>query len=202
MRSPRKPIALLAAPGSVAVAAVAVAALVWAGANAGPAETELAAVQENGCQVVAGNGKVVTQPSAKCPVSIALGGPLSVPAQAAVANLAPGDTVSRRLEITNDGKNTLDSIVMSATPSSDDIDASLRLTVKRCTNTSCTTTATPALADGVTLPMSGLDLGASPAKTKGGVDRLLVSVQLLSSAGNALQGASTTLTYTFTATKN
>ena len=206
MSSPRRFLRFFPSPSTLAVTAVALAALTWAGYNAGPARTDLAAVQQNGCQVVAGNGKVVTQPSANCPVSIALSGPLSVPASAAAPNIAPGDTINRRLVVTNDGKNTLESIVMDAAPSSSPLNGSLRLTVKRCsvawsnTNTCSGTTAT--LANGVTLPRTGLNLGSSPAKNKGGQDHLLVSIQLLDSAGSSLEGASTTMTYKLTATKN
>lgn len=182
--------------GTLAVTAVAVAAIAWAGNNAGPGEAELAAVQDNGCSVTTGNGKVVEQPSAKCPVSIALSGPLSVPAQAAAPNMAPGDTVSRRLDITNDGKNTLDSIVMKAEPAASAISNSLAITVRRCTNSACNTTGSPLSGSLAT----GMNLGASPAKAKGGVDRLLVSVRL--DPNHTVQNVGTTITYTFTATKN
>jgi hypothetical protein len=57
------------------------------------------------------------------------------------------------------------------------------------------------LLNGGSATQSALNLAPTPSSTKNGVDRLLVGVTLLTTAGNALQGASTAITYTFTASR-
>lgn len=148
-------------------------------------------------------------------VSIALGasGPanrLSV----AATNLVPGDTVQRAVDLTSNSSDPLGSVALqtSASPSNALTTDSNGLTVKvdKCSvawtesgppytytcggTTSSVLTTTQA---GNTSSLSNLAALSSGSST----DYLLVTLSLPSGAGNALQGLSTTITYTFNGTQ-
>lgn len=193
---------------SIAVTAVAAAALAWASQHAGTGERDLAAVHENECSVIAGNGKVVTQPAAKCPVDITLGKVLATSGGAA-HSLAPGDTAWRPVDVQNVGRTGFDRLSLTTQPAVGALGTTLRLAVRRCSvGWSATSSGYTCRGAAVTLlndasaAQTRFDLGASPATQRQGIDRLLIGLTLLTSSGNQRQGAETTMTYTFSATRN
>ena len=192
---------------SALVATLAVGALVWAGQQAGPGAMDLAAVQENGCSVTTGNGRVVTQPAANCPIDIELGNVLTTSLGAA-DTMAPGDTATRPVDVSNVGNTAFQSLTLTSQPSGA-LSGSLRLTISRCSlawvagasGWTCSGTASTLLAAG-SAANDEFPIADSPAMSRDGVDHLLIGITLDASAGNDLQGETSTMTYTFTATRN
>jgi hypothetical protein len=134
-------------------------------------------------------------------------------------DLAPGDTLQRGFGLRNNGTLDMASIAMnvSATTSSAlDTDATNGLEVKidkcsvawvespttpytyTCAGTTSSVLAYTSIATIKTTPPS---LPGLAALTAGGTDNLVATVRLPSTAGNTLQGLSSTLSITFTGTQ-
>jgi predicted ribosomally synthesized peptide with SipW-like signal peptide len=154
-------------------------------------------------------------------VSIALGaaGPTNRLTLGATG-LLPGDTMQRVVDLKNDGVSGSDdlaavTLTTAAAPSSlldSDAANGLQMTIDRCSapwtesgtspafTYSCAGTTSPALASrpvvGSNLSLSGLTSLAA-----GATDHLRVTLTLPTTAPNAMQGLSSTLTYTFTGTQ-
>ena len=150
-------------------------------------------------------------------VSIGLGaaGPANRLAVAA-SNLVPGDTVQRAVDLTSTSSDPLGSVSLqtSASPGNALTTDPNGLTVKidKCsvawtesgvapaytyTCSGATTSILAATAAGSTSTLSSLAALTSGSST----DHLLVTLTLPAAAGNALQGLSTTITYSFTGTQ-
>lgn len=193
-------------PGQLAITLGALLLLFAAGRRVEPA-VDLAGVQSNGCSVTTGSGRVVTQPSANCPIDIQLGNLLTESGGAA-NDLAPGDTAWRPLDVRNIGATTFDRLTLSTEPGAGALVPGLRLSLRRCavawspgpTGYTCATGQTTLLQQASVVQR--LDLPSSPATARDGVDRLLVGLSLVTTATNSQQGSSTTMAYTFTASRN
>lgn len=138
--------------------------------------------------------------------------------------LVPGDTLQRRAKLTNAGNQDLASVVLttSASPSSlldTDPTNGLQMKIEKCTDTvsglsawvesagtpytyTCPLTATRSevLASRAII---GTDLALTGMSTlsAAGVDDMVVTVTLPSTADNTFQGLSSTIDYTFSATQ-
>lgn len=151
-------------------------------------------------------------------VTIALGAPgaanrLTVNA----SGLVPGDTVQRAFTLSNTGSQDLASITLTSTasPSSlldTDTTDGLQLVVERCSvawteggvapaytytcggSTSTVIASRPVI--GSTIAMSNLG-----SLTSGATDNLRLTMTLPGTAGNTLQGLTSTITYAFTGTQ-
>ena len=129
--------------------------------------------------------------------------------------LVPGDSLQRRVVLSNAGSEDLASITLSTTasPSSildTDATAGLQMKIQRCSvawveigppyTYTCAGTTTDVLTRraviGTNLALSGLSSLTSAAS-----DDLVVTVDLPSTTGNTFQGKTSTLTYTFDATQ-
>jgi predicted ribosomally synthesized peptide with SipW-like signal peptide len=150
-------------------------------------------------------------------VSIALGASGAANRLAVAAtNLVPGDTVQRAVDLTSNSSDPLGSVTLqtSASPSNALVTDSNGLTVKvdKCSvawtesgvapayTYTCGGTTTNILAAspaGSTSTLSSLAALSSGSST----DHLLVTLALPTAAGNALQGLSTTITYSFNGTQ-
>jgi spore coat-associated protein N len=151
-------------------------------------------------------------------VAIALGAPgaanrLTVNA----SGLVPGDTVQRAFTLSNTGNQSLASIGLTTTASPSsllDTDATngLQMVVERCSVAWVELGSSPAFdytCAGVTTtviasrPVIGanLNMASLSSLTNGGSDQLRLTLTLPSTAGNTLQGLSSTLTYTFLGTQ-
>lgn len=192
---------------SIVVTVVAVGLIGWAAAQAPELPMRPAAVEDNGCSVTAGNGRVVSQPARNCPVDISLGNVLTTSAGDA-PDLAPGDTAERPIDVTNTGRTSFDRLTLGLGVSgslADDLTISLR----RCSTAwnaapsgstySCAGTTTVLAAD--VAPTTILELAPTPAAARNGTDRLLVSVRFRADAPNDLQAGMAEMTYTFTAAR-
>jgi hypothetical protein len=132
------------------------------------------------------------------------------------SNLVPGDTIQRAVDITNNGSagtSQVGAIVLttSATPSSlldSDATNGLQMVVDKCSvawtesaapyTYTCGGTTTSVLTTRAVIG-SNIALSNLAALTAGNTDRLRVTLTLPSASGNALQGQSSTINYTFTA---
>jgi hypothetical protein len=133
------------------------------------------------------------------------------------SGIVPGDTMQRAVDLTNAGSEDLAAITLttSASPSSVlDTDATngLQLAIDRCSvpwtesgtspafTYTCAGTTQTVLAS---RPVIGSDMALAnlSALSAGGTDHLRVTLSFPSSAGNAFQGVTTAVTYTFTATQ-
>lgn len=133
------------------------------------------------------------------------------------SNIVPGDTIQRQVQLSDTGTIPLASIGLTTTASPSSLldtetTNGLQMTVQSCsvawteagtapayTYTCSGTTGTvlasrPAIGSNITLP--GLN-----ALSTGGVDHLLVTLTLPSSAPNTMQNQSSTITYTFLGTQ-
>lgn len=130
--------------------------------------------------------------------------------------MVPGDSLQRRVKLTNAGTEDLASITLTTTASPStllDTDATngLQMKIEKCslawvesTSTpytyTCAGTTSTVLARraiiGTTLALSGM-----AALTSGSTDDMVVTVDLPSTAGNTFQNLSSTVTYTFNATQ-
>jgi spore coat-associated protein N len=132
------------------------------------------------------------------------------------SNLVPGDTIQRAVDITNDGSAGTSSVgsislTTAATTSSQldaDTSAGLQLNIDKCsvawTESGPPYTYTCGGATSVVLAsraVLGTDVALSnmSSVTAGSSDHLRVTLTLPGSAGNSLQGQSSTIAYTFTA---
>jgi spore coat-associated protein N len=153
-------------------------------------------------------------------VTIALGAPGGATNRLTVnaSGVAPGDTISRSVDLTNSGSLNLASVTlgMSATTSSAlDTDSSngLQVTVQSCSvawteagppyTYTCSGTATTLLASTSVSAMKTAPVSIAPlnALTAGGTDHLEVILTLPSAAPNSFQNLSSTVTYDFTGTQ-
>jgi spore coat-associated protein N len=133
------------------------------------------------------------------------------------SGLVPGDTVQRSFDLSNTGSQDLASIALttSASPSSLlDTDATngLQMVIDRCSVAWTESGSSPAFTytcSGSTTTIvtsraviqSSLSMAGLNALTNGGSDHLRLTLTFPSSAGNTLQGLSSTLTYSFLGTQ-
>lgn len=135
------------------------------------------------------------------------------------SGLVPGDTVERAFDLTNSGSQNLASVALttSATTSSLlDTDATngLQMVVDKCTGNwvevgisapftyTCPVGSTSSVVVASRAVIgSAISMGSLSALTSGGTDHLRVTMTLPSSAGNTLQGLSSTVSYAFTGTQ-
>lgn len=133
------------------------------------------------------------------------------------SGLVPGDTVQRSFDLSNTGSQNLASLSMTTTasPSSAlDTDATngLQMVVDKCSiawvevgtspafTYTCGGTTTAVLTTRAVIG-SNISLSGLSALTAGGTDYLRLKLTLPSTAGNTLQGLSSTITYGFTGTQ-
>lgn len=189
----------------------------------------LSAVLLAGAGALAGHGAFATFTSAATggpqsittgTVSIALGatGASTNRLDVNATGVAPGDTIERSVDLSNAGTLNLASITLglSASPSMIlDTNATygLQTTVQSCSvawteagppyTYTCSGTEATVLASTpvATLETTAASLPGLNSLTAGGTDHLMVTLTLPSSAGNAYQGLTSTLTYTFTGTQ-
>lgn len=134
------------------------------------------------------------------------------------SGVAPGDTISRSVDLTNSGSLNLASATlgMTATTSSAlDTDATngLQVTVKSCSvawtesgppyTYTCSGTTTTLVSTGAVSALKTTPASLTPlnALTAGGTDHLEVILTLPSAAPNSFQNLSSTVTYDFTGTQ-
>jgi len=124
------------------------------------------------------------------------------------AGFVPGDSLSRAVDLSNDGSSPLSSVTLVSTARvagalTDDATDGLQLAVRSCpvawTETGSAYTCggtTSTLYSGAALTSSALPGAASLAAGK--VDHLLLTLSLPTTAGNGFAGLSSTLDLTFT----
>jgi hypothetical protein len=131
------------------------------------------------------------------------------------AGFLPGDSMTRAVNLVNDGNAPLGSVTLSsvATASSvltTDITNGLQLTVKKCsvawTQGGTAQAPTYSCAGTETLVGSGAVVGNFPingaaALNAGGTDHLTFSISLPAAADNSFQGKTASLSLTFTGTQ-
>lgn len=130
--------------------------------------------------------------------------------------MVPGDSLQRRVKLTNAGSESLASIALTTTASPStllDTDATngLQMKIQRCSVAWVESTAAPYtyVCAGTTSDVlaeraiigPNLALTSMAALTPGATDDMVVTVRLPSTAGNTFQNLSSTITYTFTATQ-
>ena len=133
-----------------------------------------------------------------------------------VANVVPGDSVSRAVDLVNSGNLDfaaiqLESVATTSSKLDTDRVNGLKLNVQSCsvgwtekvTDTVATYTCAGTTTDitGTASAVSASGLNNVASKTAGGVDHLLVTLSLPTSAGNDLQGQTSALSLTFTGTQ-
>jgi spore coat-associated protein N len=135
------------------------------------------------------------------------------------AGMVPGDTVQRRVVLTNDGDQNLASVTLSTTASSSnvlttDTTNGLKMKIEKCSLSwveagppyayTCGTgdvgTRTTVLAERAILGTT-LALSSMSSLTASASDDMVVTVTLPSGADNTFQNLSTNITYTFNATQ-
>lgn len=138
------------------------------------------------------------------------------PATAAItmATMAPGDTVTAPLTVSNDGSLAQRYSVLSTTDATDAnfLAAQLQMTIKTgvtaCTNAGFTATGTSVRAAGVLGSTAGTKVIGDPAAgaqtgdrtlAAGASEVLCIQVSLPSATGNSYQGKTTTATFRFDA---
>jgi spore coat-associated protein N len=151
-------------------------------------------------------------------VTIALGdtGTASNRLDVAATGVVPGDTIQRAVDVSNTGNQAFASISLTtAASTSSALDTNttdgLQMVIERCSVAWTESGSAPAFtyACGGTTSMvlssraiigSGLALG-NVLLTAGSTNHLRVTVSLPSTAGNALQGLTSVISYTFTGTQ-
>jgi len=129
--------------------------------------------------------------------------------------LVPGDTVQRRVKLTNTGSESLASIVLTTTAGSTNVltsDATngLQMKIERCALTwvevgtgpytyTCAT-RTDVVSSRAVIG-SNLSMASMAALAAGATDDMVVTISLPSAAGNTFQNLSNSITYTFDATQ-
>lgn len=130
-------------------------------------------------------------------------------------NLVPGDTLQRAVDITNNGSagtSSVGSITLTTTGSGTALDTDatngLQMVIDKCSvawtesgppyTYTCGGTTTSVLGSRAVVG-NNIALANMSSVTAGNTDHLRVTLTLPASAGNALQGLSDTLNYTFTA---
>jgi hypothetical protein len=131
-------------------------------------------------------------------------------------NFVPGDSITRSVNLSNDGSTALSSVTMTAiatgTPSvlTTDSTNGLQLSLKACSvawTQGGTASAPSYTCSGTTTTMysgpaaASLQLSNPASLNPGGVDNLVFSVSLPSSADNTFQNKSASLSITFTGTQ-
>lgn len=133
------------------------------------------------------------------------------------SNIAPGDTIQRQVALSDTGNIPLASIGLTTTASPSSLldtetTNGLQLQIQSCSAAwteagtapaytyTCSGTATTVLASRPVIG-SNIALPGLAALSPGGVDHLLVTLSLPSSATNAMQNQSSTITYTFLGTQ-
>lgn len=159
-------------------------------------------------------------------VSIALGtgGTAANRLTIAATGIVPGDTISRAVDVTSSSTEGLGSVALTTTATvssllDTDTTNGLRLTVQRCPTSwtestanapaytySCTGSSyvlgTSGTSGGLQAIQTAAVLPGLAALTTGSsVDHLLVSLYLPTSAPNTMQGATSTIQYSFTGTQ-
>jgi camelysin-like metallo-endopeptidase len=130
------------------------------------------------------------------------------------AGFVPGDSLSRSVNLVNDGSAAFSSLSLTGAPSSTtnalltDVTNGLKLSVQSCSVPWTKPTATTYACSGTTktmvnnVPALGMNTLPTPASlTNGGVDHLVVTLALPSTAGNEFQGLSSSLALTFGGTQ-
>ena len=141
------------------------------------------------------------------------------------ANIVPGDTISRAVNLASTGTDPLGSVAVTTTATASsllntDTTNGLKMTIQRCpaawtenaTNApaytyTCAVGATYVLGaagptGGVPVVQAGASLPGLAALTAGGtIDYLVVTLSLPTSAPNSMQGATSTIQYSFTGTQ-
>jgi spore coat-associated protein N len=147
-------------------------------------------------------------------VSIALGaaGAATNRLSVGASGLVPGDTIQRSVDLVDNGSENLAAVTLttSASPSSLlDTDATngLQITIDKCSVAwteagppyvyTCSGATSSVLASRPVIG-SNLALANLASLTAGATDHLRLTLTLPSTAGNALQGQSSTITYAFT----
>jgi hypothetical protein len=131
-------------------------------------------------------------------------------------NFVPGDSITRSVNLSNDGSTALSSVTMTSiatgTPSvlTTDSTNGLQLSLKACSvawTQGGTASAPSYTCSGTTTTMysgpaaASLQLSNPASLNPGGVDNLVFSVSLPSSADNTFQNKSASLSITFTGTQ-
>ena len=134
------------------------------------------------------------------------------------SGVAPGDTIQRSVDLSNSGSLNLASITLgiTASPSSTlDTDATngLQTTIQSCSvawteagppyTYTCSGTKTTVLTSTAVSSLEGSASGLTPLSSlsAGGTDHLVVTLTLPTTAPNAFQNLSSTLSYNFTGTQ-
>ena len=134
---------------------------------------------------------------------------------ATVSGLVPGDSMTRPMNLVNDGNLPLGSVTLSSTATASsvlttDITNGLQLTVKKCsvawTQGGTAQAPTYTCAGTETLVGSGpavtnFAINGAAALNAGGTDHLTFSISLPATADNTFQGKSASLSLTFTGTQ-
>ena len=134
---------------------------------------------------------------------------------ATTSNFVPGDSLTRAVNLINDGSSALGSVTLSttvATPSilTTDVSNGLQLSVKKCsvpyTQAGTASAATYTCSGTETVLGSGsavtnMTLNGLSSLNAGGTDYLTFSISLPTSADNTFQGKSAALSLTFTGTQ-
>ena len=134
--------------------------------------------------------------------------------------MVPGDSLQRRVVLTNAGSEDLASVTLTTTASPSsllDTDATngLQMKIEKCSMAWVESASTPytytcgALDIGTRTTVlarraiigSPIALASMASLTAGSADDMVVTVDLPSGAGNTFQGLSSTITYTFNATQ-
>jgi len=142
------------------------------------------------------------------------GGAVAIPVS--TAGFVPGDSMSRAVNLVNDGGTALGSVSLTSaltTPSnaltSDGVNG-LQLSVKACSvawtqggtasapTYTCSGSERSVLTSAVANAGGSVPLVSPASLAAGGVDNLVFSISLPTSAGNTCQGTSATLSLTFT----
>ncbi|RBY94542.1 hypothetical protein DQ244_04370 [Blastococcus sp. TBT05-19] len=167
---------------------------------------------------VAGLGTFGTFTDSTSPVNTTLNtGTLSINATSqgtlplAVSNLVPGDTITRAINLTNDGNLALGNVSLAATAAAPSVlttDAvnGLQLAVKSCAVAWTQTGNTFTCASGEKTFGSGpvtspINLAGAASLTAGATDHIAYTVTLPTTADNTFQGKSAALSLVFTGTQ-
>jgi predicted ribosomally synthesized peptide with SipW-like signal peptide len=132
-----------------------------------------------------------------------------------VAGVLPGDKVEKLVKLTNGGNSALNNITLDTSAgatgsllTSDPVNG-LQLTIENCATAwtgtaapyTCTGGATTVLASSPILTVTPKTLANLSSLTAGQFDNLMVTTALPASAPNTLQGLTSTIGFTFTATQ-
>jgi hypothetical protein len=131
------------------------------------------------------------------------------------AGFLPGDSMTRAVNLVNDGNSPLGTVTLSSAPTASsvlttDTTNGLQLTVKKCsvawTQGGTAQAPTYSCAGTETLVGSGpvvnnMTVNGAAALNAGGTDYLTFSISLPTSADNTFQGKSASLSLTFTGTQ-